>query len=67
MNRYSKIGAEPLYLSTEEEKYLESLGTTVIYGDFITIKNGAYLRHNAQSLSEAIVRLARENREAKEF
>ncbi len=67
LNRYSKIGAEPLYLSNEEEKYLESLGTTVIYGDFITIKNGAYLRHNAQNLSEAIIRLARENREMKDF
>ncbi|HAJ93258.1 MAG TPA: hypothetical protein DCM41_00030, partial [Synergistaceae bacterium] len=66
LNRYSKIGAEPLYLSNEEEKYLESLGTTVIYGDFVTIKNGAYLRHNAQSLSEAIIRLARENREIKD-
>ena len=67
LNRYSNIGAEPLYLSNEEEKYLESLGTTVIYGDFVTIKNGAYLRHNAQSLSEAIIRLARENREIKDF
>lgn len=66
LSRYSKIGAEPLYLSNEEEKYLESLGTTVIYGDFITIKNGAYLRHNSQSLSEAIIRLARENRDIKD-
>lgn len=67
LSRYSKIGAEPLYLSNEEEKYLESLGTKVIYGDFITIKNGTYLRHNAQSLSEAIIRLARENREIKDL
>ena len=66
LNRYSKIGAEPLYLSDEEEKYLQSLGTTVIYGDFITIKNEAYLRHNAQNLSEAIIKLARENREMKD-
>ena len=34
--------------------------------DFITIKNEAYLRHNAQNLSEAIIKLARENREMKD-
>lgn len=67
LNRYSKIGAEPLYLSLQEEKYLESLGTTVIYGDFVTIKNGAYLRHNTQSLAETIIRLAMESREKKEI
>lgn len=67
LNSYSKIGAEPLYLSTEEEKYLESLGTTVIYGDFVTITNRAYLRHNSQNLSEAIIRLARNNMGVKDY
>ena len=61
LTRYSKIGADPLYLSAKEEKYLESLGTTVLYGDYVEIKNGAYLRHNAMNLSETIIRLAREN------
>ena len=59
--RYSKIGANPLYLSNREEKYLKSLGTTVIYGDFISIKNGAYLRHNSRSLSDNIIILAEES------
>lgn len=63
LKRYSNIGAKPLYLSTNEEKYIESLGTTVIYGDYAIIK-GKYLRHNAQSLSETIINLARESREA---
>lgn len=63
MKRYSNIGAKPLYLSTREEKYLESLGTRIIYGDFVTIKDKVYLRHNAQNLSETIIRLARESRE----
>ena len=67
LSRYSKIGAEPLYLSTEEEKYLKSLGTTVIYGDYVTIKNEVYLRHNTQNLSETIMRLARESREKRGF
>lgn len=61
MTRYSKIGANPLYLSDREEKYLKSLGTTVIYGDFISIKNGAYLRHNARSLADNIIILAEES------
>lgn len=58
LKRYSTKGAKPLYLSEKEEKYLKSLGTTVIYGDFISIKNGTYLRHNSQSLSDKIVQVA---------
>lgn len=61
MARYSKIGANPLYLSDREEKYLKSLGTTVIYGDFINIKDGAYLRHNPRSLSDNIMLLVEES------
>ncbi len=61
VTRYSKIGANPLYLSDKEEKYLKSLGTTVIYGDFVNIKDGAYLRHNARSLSDNIMLLAEES------
>jgi len=61
LKRYGKIGAEPLYMSEKEEKYLESLGTKIIYGNYITIKDGKYLRHNAQNLSEILLQLAREN------
>lgn len=61
--RYSKTGADPLYLSADEEKYLESLGTKIIYGNFMMIKDDVYLRHNAQNLAETIVHLAREARE----
>lgn len=57
--RYSKTGADPLYLSAEEERYLESLGTTIIYGNYVMIKDEVYLRHNAQSLAETIIHLAR--------
>lgn len=67
LTRYSKIGAEPLYLSAEEEEYLESLGTTIINGNYVTIHDGVYLRHNAQNLAETIIRLARESREQREF
>ncbi len=64
LSRYSKIGAEPLYLSAKEESYLESLGTAVVYGDYCEIKNGKYLRHNAQNLSETIMEIVRENRKS---
>ncbi len=67
LKRYGKIGAEPLYLSQKEEKYLESLGTKVIYGNYITVKDGKYLRHNANNISETLLLLARnymENRGA---
>lgn len=58
--RYSKTGADPLHVSAEEEKYLESLGTRIIYGDYVMIKDNVYLRHNAQNLAETIVHLARD-------
>lgn len=64
--RYNKIGANPLYLSEKEEKYLKSLGTTVIYGDFIAVKDNVYLRHNAQNLSDVIISLAEKSRERRE-
>lgn len=60
LTRYSKTGADPLHVSAEEEKYLESLGTRIIYGDYVMIKDDVYLRHNAQNLAEAIVHLARD-------
>lgn len=62
LSRYGKIGAEPLYLSAKEENYLESLGTKIIFGDYCEIKNGKYLRHNAQHLSETIMEIAREHK-----
>ena len=59
ISSYGKIGAEPLYLSSKEEAYLESLGSKVIYGDYCEIRNGKYLRHNAQNLSETIMEICR--------
>ncbi|MDL2298965.1 YvcK family protein [Synergistaceae bacterium OttesenSCG-928-D05] len=67
LRRYGKVGAEPLYLSMEEEKYLESLGTQIIYGNLVTIKDGVYLRHNTQTLSETIIHLAREAKEQRDL
>ncbi|MGI6443294.1 MAG: gluconeogenesis factor YvcK family protein [Synergistaceae bacterium] len=62
LKRYSNIGADPLYLSDREEKYLQSLGVTVIYGDFIYIKDDKYLRHDTYNLTDSIMTLAEENR-----
>lgn len=64
VTRYASIGAEPLYLSVKEEKYLESLGCEIIYGDYCEIKNGKYLRHNAKRLSETIMEIVRSNRKS---
>ncbi len=61
--RYGNIGARPLYLSEKEEKYLNSLGTRIIYGNYVTVKDGKYLRHNAQNLSETLLLLARDHME----
>lgn len=62
LKRYSQIGADPLYLSDKEEKYLLSLGVKVIYGDFIYIKDEKYLRHDTYNLTDSIITLAEENR-----
>lgn len=62
LNIYSKIGADPLYLSDKEEKYLQSLGVKVIYGDFIYIKDEKLLRHDIYNLTDSIITLAEESR-----
>ncbi|MDO4987443.1 MAG: uridine diphosphate-N-acetylglucosamine-binding protein YvcK [Synergistes sp.] len=61
VKRYSKIGAEPLYLSAREEKYLTSLGTKIVFGDFCEIKDNKYLRHDALHISEKIIEIAKGN------
>lgn len=62
LKSYSKIGADPLYLSNREEKYLNSLGVNVVYGDFISIKDEKFLRHDTYNLTDSIIILAEENR-----
>jgi uncharacterized cofD-like protein len=61
--RYRERGAEPLYLSKEEEAYLERRKCTVVYADLVNIKDGKYLRHHSQNLAEILMRIAKEGRD----
>ena len=63
LEHYREKGAEPLYLSKEEEQYLESHGTRVVYGDLVNFIGERYLRHHSQRLAEIIINIARETRE----
>lgn len=63
LERYREKGAEPLYISREEEKYLESHGCKIVYADLVNIKEGKYLRHHSQKLSEVLMRIVRDDRD----
>ena len=58
--RYRENGAEPLYLSRDEETYIEGNGGTIVYADLVNIKDGKYLRHHSQNLAEILMRIARD-------
>ena len=60
VEKYRLDGAEPLYMTEEEEWELERMGCRIISGDFIRIMDENVVRHNGQALSEIIIRLCRE-------
>jgi uncharacterized cofD-like protein len=63
LEQYREKGAEPLYLSREEERYLERNNCSIVYTDLVNIKDGKYLRHHSQKLAEILLRLTKENRD----
>jgi uncharacterized cofD-like protein len=63
LERYREKGAEPLYLSREEELYLERNGCEIVSADLVDIKDGKYLRHHSKNLAEILTRIARDYRE----
>ncbi|MDR1650661.1 MAG: YvcK family protein [Synergistaceae bacterium] len=63
LRRYREKGAEPLYLSREEELYLERNDCTVVSADLVNIKDEKYLRHHSQNLAEILIRIAKDYRE----
>jgi uncharacterized cofD-like protein len=63
LRRYREKGAEPLYLSREEELYLESSNCSIVYADLVNIRDGKYLRHHSQNLAEILMRIARDYEE----
>ncbi|MDR1580337.1 MAG: YvcK family protein [Synergistaceae bacterium] len=63
LERYREKGAEPLYLSREEELYLERNGCEIVSADLVNIKEGKYLRHHSKNLAEILTRIAGDYRE----
>ncbi len=63
LERYRERGAEPLYLSKEEEHYLERNNCTIVYADLVDIREGRFLRHQSRNLAEILLRLAKDGRD----
>ncbi|MDR1470919.1 MAG: uridine diphosphate-N-acetylglucosamine-binding protein YvcK [Synergistaceae bacterium] len=61
LERYREGGAEPLYLSREEELYLERGGRRIVYADLVNIKDNKYLRHHSRNLAEILMRIAKDD------
>ena len=60
LRRYRERGAQPLYLSREEERYLERNDCAIVSADLVDIKDGKYLRHDSKNLAEILMRIARD-------
>jgi hypothetical protein len=60
LRRYREKGSEPLYLSREEENYLERGNCAVVSADLVDIKEGKYLRHHSKNLAEILMRITRD-------
>lgn len=58
---YRERGSVPLYLSKEEETFIERHGGKIVYGDLVNIKDGRYLRHHSQNLAEILARIAKDS------
>ncbi|MDR2780011.1 MAG: YvcK family protein [Synergistaceae bacterium] len=63
LERYREKGAEPLYLSRDEELYLERNDCGVVSADLVNLKDGKYLRHHSKNLAEILMRIARDYKE----
>lgn len=63
LERYRERGADPLYISRDEERYLERNNCKIVYADLVNIKDGKYLRHHSGKLAEILLRIAKENRD----
>jgi uncharacterized cofD-like protein len=63
LERYRESGAEPLYISLDEERYLQGKNCEIVYADLVNIKDGKYLRHHSQNLAEILMRIARDSRD----
>ena len=67
LRRYREKGAEPLYLSREEERYLERNDCAIVSADLVNLQDGKYLRHHSKNLAEILMRIARDYSEIDRF
>lgn len=58
---YKERGSVPLYLSKEEETFLEKSGCSVVYADLVNIKDGRFLRHHSENLSEVLMKIVKDS------
>jgi uncharacterized cofD-like protein len=63
LKSYLENGAEPLYLSRDEERYLERNNCAIVSADLVDIKDRKYLRHHSKNLAEILMRITRDYRE----
>ncbi len=63
LGKYANDGAVPLYLSVEEEKFLQNQNCRVVRGNYVRIHEGCLIRHDGQALSETLMKIQRNSRD----
>ncbi len=63
LKSYLAAGAAPLFLNEENERSLALMGSKIIQSGFLDV-TGGNVRHNSQKVSEALMRITREERDS---
>ncbi len=62
LGKYGSEGAVPLYLSAEEETFLQNQNCRVFRGRYVRIHEGVLIRHDGLALSETLMKIQRISR-----
>ena len=62
LETYLAAGAVPLMVEEEQKRSLSLMGSRVVVSDFLDVSGGS-VRHNSQKIAEALIRIAREERD----
>ncbi len=62
LETYLAAGSVPLMMDEEHKRSLSLMGSRVVVSDFLDVSGGS-VRHNSQKVSEALIRIAREERD----
>ena len=62
LETYLAAGAVPLMVEEEQKRSLSLMGSRVVVSDFLDVSGGS-VRHNSQKVAEALIRIAREERD----